>query len=465
MNKIICPHCHAEFEIDEASYNNIAKQVRDGEFEAELNKREQGVKKDAELQLALKERDFDAQLKNISYQKQAELDALTARLKQQADAQKLAVQEVEAAKDAQISRLEQMLKTQEESKKLAVKELEAQKDAKIAELESKLQLNDKDRELAVKSAVSDKDRELAQKDTKIVELEKNIEEEKGKSVDALGKAKADFERQLKDKEEQLAYYKDLKTRMSTKMVGETLEQHCETEFNRLRALGFQRAQFGKDNDASSGSKGDYIFREFTDDGVEIISIMFEMKNETDTTSTKHKNEDFFKELDKDRREKKCEYAVLVSMLEADSELYNSGIVDVSYRYEKMYVVRPQFFIPIITLLRNAALNAAQYKRELKQAREQNIDISHFEENVEKFKQLFGKHCEDANRQYDAAIEEIDKVIDHLSKVKEALRLTEKHLRSANSNAESLTIKSLTKGNPTMEEKFRALKDGGSEDED
>ena len=266
-----------------------------------------------------------------------------------------------------------------------------------------------------------------------------------------------YESALRLKDEQIAQYKDLKARLSTKMVGETLEQHCENEFNKLRATAFRNAYFEKDNDARTGSKGDFIYCENDDEGNEIISIMFEMKNENETTATKHKNEDFFKELDKDRREKKCEYAVLVTLLEADNEYYNTGIVDVSHRYPKMYVIRPQFFIPMITILRNAALNSMDYKRELAMIRNQNIDITHFEENMENFKTAFARNYELASRRFKTAIEEIDKTIAHLQKTKDALMSSENNLRLANSKAEDLTIKKLTKGNPTMQAKFAELK--------
>ena len=264
-----------------------------------------------------------------------------------------------------------------------------------------------------------------------------------------------YEEKLKNKDEQIAYYKDFKAKQSTKMIGESLEQHCHNEFNKLRPL-FKNSYFEKDNDARTGSKGDFIFREFSPDGVEFISIMFEMKNKNETTATKHKNEDFFKELDKDRREKNCEYAVLVSLLEEDSELYNSGIVDVSYRYEKMYVIRPQFFIPLITLLRNAALNSLQYKRELSVIRNQNIDITHFEEDMNDFKEKFGRNFRLASEKFQKAIDEIDKTIDHLQKTKEALLSSENNLRLANNKAEELSIKRLTKNNPTMQQKFEEL---------
>ena len=296
------------------------------------------------------------------------------------------------------------------------------------------------------------------RNAEIIELKGNVESAKKDIVLKESTLKAEYNAMLKAKDEAIEFYKDLKTRMSTKMVGETLEQHCEIEFNKLRATGFQNAYFEKDNDARTGSKGDYIFRDKTDDGVEFISIMFEMKNEMDTTATKHKNEDFFKELDKDRKEKNCEYAVLVSLLESDNELYNSGIVDVSHKYEKMYVIRPQFFIPIITLLRNAALNSVDYKRQLMDIREQNIDISRFEDDMNDFKEKFARNYDIASRKFKTAVEEIDKTIQHLQKTKENLLSSENNLRLANNKAEELSIKKLTKNNPTMAQKFAELKD-------
>lgn len=326
----------------------------------------------------------------------------------------------------------------------------------IAALKIKNERLEAEKKLAVKEATDGAEKKLLEQKEKITELKGMIESNE-KTAELKEKSlKESYEEKLKGKDEQIAYYKDLKARQSTKMVGETLEQHCETEFNKLRATGFKNAYFEKDNDARSGSKGDFIFRESSDDGTEFISIMFEMKNEMDETATKHKNEDFFKELDKDRSEKKCEYAVLVSMLEADSELYNTGIVDVSYRYPKMYVIRPQFFIPIITLLRNAALNSLEYKQELAVIRSQNIDISHFEEDMNEFKEKFSRNYRIASDKFKKAIEEIDKTIDHLQKTKDALLSSENNLRLANSKAEELTIKKLTKNNPTMAEMFEKL---------
>ena len=326
----------------------------------------------------------------------------------------------------------------------------AEKEKALAELKIRLDNAGTEKELAVKTA-------LAEKDAELIKLSGELSSAKTGAQLREKDLKESYEQKLKDKDEQIGYYKDLKARLSVKMVGESLEQHCETEFNRLRATGFQRAEFDKDNDASGGSKGDYIFRDFTEDGTEYISIMFEMKNEAEGSTTRHRNEDFFKKLDKDRREKNCEYAVLVSLLEPDSELYNTGIVDVSYRYPKMYVIRPQFFIPMITLLRNAAQGSAEYRRELALARAQNVDVANFESEMERFKEAFGRNYRLASEKFQKAIEEIDKSIDHLQKIKDALTGAENNLRLANNKAEDLSIKKLTRNNPTMRAKFEQLK--------
>lgn len=399
INEIRCPKCGEAFTIDENSYASIAKQVRDEEFSKELSSRE---------------RLFEAQ-------KKAALDTEKARLNQERE------QTVFALKQ------------------------------EIERLKSQISSSQKDTELTVSRAVAQKDRELADKNAEIIRLQGEVQSVKKDVELKESTLKAEYTAQLKAKDEAIEFYKDLKTRMSTKMVGETLEQHCETEFNRLRSTGFQNAYFEKDNDARTGSKGDYIFRECTEDGIEFISIMFEMKNEMDTTATKHKNEDFFRELDKDRNEKGCEYAVLVSLLESESELYNSGIVDVSHKYPKMYVIRPQFFIPMITLLRNAAMNSIEYRTQLAEMRNQNIDISRFEDEMNDFKEKFAKKYDLASRKFKAAIEEIDKTITHLQKTKEALLSSENNLRLANNKAEDLSIKKLTRNNPTMAQKFAELK--------
>ena len=400
MNEIKCPNCGEVFTIDENAYASIVKQIRDSEFQSELVEREKMFKSEKDSALAL-----------VKTQLREENEKSIFELKQE-----------------------------------------------IARLQAIIDSAQKDKQLEINSAVSKKDREIAEKNAEIIELKGNVESAKKDIVLKESTLKAEYNAMLKAKDEAIEFYKDLKTRMSTKMVGETLEQHCEIEFNKLRATGFQNAYFEKDNDARTGSKGDYIFRDKTDDGVEFISIMFEMKNEMDTTATKHKNEDFFKELDKDRKEKNCEYAVLVSLLESDNELYNSGIVDVSHKYEKMYVIRPQFFIPIITLLRNAALNSVDYKRQLMDIREQNIDISHFEDDMNDFKEKFARNYDIASRKFKTAVEEIDKTIQHLQKTKENLLSSENNLRLANNKAEELSIKKLTKNNPTMAQKFAELKD-------
>jgi hypothetical protein len=413
MNEIICPHCQKAFKVDEAGFADILKQVRDHEFEQELLERVRLLEKDKESAVRLAE----ANTKNTLQADVARRDARIAELKAEKD---LALAQLQSKKDAELSELKAKLGAVETEKKLAVTEavnvVEKQRD----ELANKLQNKDTEKQL-LESSLKDR-----------------------------------YETELKSKDEMIAYYKDMKAKLSTKMVGETLEQHCETEFNKLRATAFPNAYFEKDNDARSGSKGDYIYRETDGAGNEIISIMFEMKNEGDETATKHKNEDFFRELDKDRAEKKCEYAILVTLLEGDSELYNSGIVDVTHKFPKMYVIRPQFFIPMITLLRNAALNSLKYKSELALVKAQNIDITNFEENMNTFKEGFARNYDLASRKFKTAIEEIDKTIDHLQKTKDALLSSENNLRLANNKAEDLTIKRLTRGNPTMAAKFADL---------
>lgn len=411
MQEIKCPKCGEVFVVDESGYANIVKQVRDKEFAKELQKREEELK--------------DAQ--------QKDLDLVRLEQKNQLD-------KALSAKDSELS----------------------EKDKKIQELEACIKNNDISRNLAVSEAVNAKEKEISQKNTEIIRLKdqlSNKDTEKQLGEESL---KREYEaklkhkdEQLKEKDEQIDYYKDFKARQSTKMVGESLEQHCLTQFNSLRMTAFPTAYFEKDNDAKSGSKGDFIFRESVE-GTEFISIMFEMKNEMDETATKHKNEDFFKELDKDRREKKCEYAVLVSLLEMDNELYNNGIVDVSYRYEKMYVIRPQFFIPMITLLRNAALNSLKYRQELEAAKNQQLDIAHFEENMNAFKQGFGRNYEIASKKFKTAIDEIDKTITHLQKTKDALLSSENQLRLANNKAEDLSIKKLTKNAPSVRKMFEEI---------
>ena len=420
MNEIICPNCKKAFKVDEAGFADILKQVRDHQFEEELQNRLALAEKEkvSAIQLA------EANLKNV-------------------------LQEDLAKKDKEIQELITK-KERELSEKMATAATE------IAQIKAKLDTADLEKKLSVTEAVQkiEKERDalasnLKSKETEIQLFEKSLNEKFAIEL----KTKDDI---IKLKEEEITFRKDMKLKLSTKMIGETLEQHCENEFNKLRATAFQKAYFEKDNDSKSGSKGDFIYRETDDMGNEIISIMFEMKNEGDETASKKRNEDFFRELDKDRTEKKCEYAVLVTLLEAESEYYNLGIVDVSHKYDKMYVVRPQFFIPIITLLRNAAMNSVKYKAELALMRNQNIDITHFEENVNKFKEGFAKNYDLASRQFKTAIEEIDKTMDHLQKTKDALLSSVNNLRLANNKAEDLTIKKLTSGNPTMKAKFDGL---------
>jgi hypothetical protein len=409
MNEIICPNCKKAFKVDEAGFADILKQVRDHQFEEELQKRLKlaDIEKDSAVKLA------EANLKNV-------------------------LQENLSKKDIELS------------EKIAAKE------AEIAEIKSKLENAELQKQLSVTEAVQkiEKERDalannLRSKETEAQLLEKSLNEKFASEL----KIKDEI---IKMKEEEIDLRKDLKLKLSTKMIGETLEQHCETEFNKLRSTAFQKSYFEKDNDSKSGTKGDYIYRENDEYGNEIISIMFEMKNEADGTATRRKNEEFFKVLDKNRNEKKCEYAVLVSTLEADNDLYNMGIVDVSYKFSKMYVIRPQFFIPIITLLRNASLNSMQYKAELTSIRNQNIDITNFEDNITKFKEGFAKNYDLASRQFKTAIDEIDKTMDHLQKTKEALLSSVNNLRLANNKADDLTIKKLTHGNPTMKAKFDEL---------
>lgn len=431
MNEILCPHCQKAFKVDEAGFADILKQVRDHEFEQELLERVQLLEKDKENAVKLAE----ANVKN-------ELQAAIAE-------KTLTITRLESKKEEEAAELKARLQSVEAEKDLALAQLELKKDSELSELRAKLQSTETEKKLAVTEAVNvvEKERNELASELKSKEAEKMLLE---------STLKDKYETELKSKDEMIAYYKEMKAKLSTKMVGETLEQHCETEFNRLRATAFPNAYFEKDNDARSGSKGDYIYRETDEAGNEIISIMFEMKNEGDETATKKRNEDFLKELDKDRIEKKCEYAILVSLLEADSELYNSGIVDVSHKHPKAYVIRPQFFIPMITLLRNAALHSLKYKSELALVKAQNVDVTNFEERMNQFKEGFAKNYDLASRKFKTAIDEIDKTIDHLQKTKDALLSSENNLRLANNKAEDLTIKRLTRGNPTMTAKFGEL---------
>jgi len=431
MNELKCPNCGTVFQIDEQDYESIVKQIRDKEFEKEITIREAQFRNDKEQALKLAEAKAEKDLADELNKKELEIASLKNELK---------LKETETE-----NRLEK--KYSEELNRKVVE---------ITELKNEIKLKDTEKELALKDIVNEKDKEIDSLNTRL-ESNKNEFLVKEQSL------KDKYEEKIKDKDEQIAYYKDFKARQSTKMIGESLEQHCNNEFNKLRPL-FKNVYFEKDNDARTGSKGDFIFRETDDDGTEIISIMFEMKNEADETATKHKNEDFFKELDKDRKEKNCEYAVLVSLLEIDNDYYNNGIVDVSHKYEKMYVVRPQFFIPLITLLRGSAMNALGYKKELRVIQNQNIDISKFEENMNNFKDAFGRNYRLASERFQKAIEEIDKTIEHLQKTKENLLKSEDNLRLANNKAEDITNKKLTGGNPTMQKMFDELKENNNEEE-
>ncbi len=405
MREIKCPNCGEVFAVDESGYAQIVRQIRDREFEKEVQRREKDLMdmKESDLKLARME-------------------------------QKKAFDKELSAKEAELS----------------------EKDRMIERLKAQISGNETEKKLAVSEAVQEIEKEMAKKATEITELKSRLSNKETENQLKEKSLREQYEDKLKLKDEQIEYYKDFKAKQSTKMVGESLEQHCFNQFNSLRMTAFPEAYFEKDNDARTGSKGDFIFRE-SKDGVEFISIMFEMKNEMAETAAKHKNEDFFKELDKDRREKKCEYAVLVSLLEIDNELYNNGIVDVSYRYEKMYVIRPQFFIPIITLLRNAALNSLKYRQELEMARHQQVDILHFEENMNAFKEGFARNYRIASERFKKAVEESDKTISHLQKTKEALLSSENNLRLANNKADDLSIKKLTKNAPAVKEMFDGLK--------
>jgi hypothetical protein len=431
MHEIICPHCSKAFKIDEAGYANILKQVRDGDFDKQLHDRLELAEREKRDAIALAEAKVTNALQVAAAAKDAEIQALQAQLAAGEVARKLAVTEALAAvskeRDGLANELDQARKAQQAAAQLA----------------------EATRQLAVNEAVEvvARERDGLKNDLNLVTVKNQLEEKAIKEQYAL---------QLRDRDGEIERLRDMKARLSTKMVGETLEQHCEIEFNRIRAAAFQRAHFEKDNDARTGSKGDYIFRDSDESGAEIVSIMFEMKNESDETATKKRNEDFLKELDKDRTEKKCEYAVLVSLIEPESELYNTGIVDVSHRYPKMYVVRPQFFVPLITLLRNAALNAMKYKSELALVRSQNVDITKFETQLDDFKTAFGRNWRLASEGFEEAIKRIDDAIKDLEKTKEALHKSANNLRLANDKADDLTIKKLTRGNPTMAAKFAEL---------
>ena len=509
MSQIKCPNCGTVFQVDESQYHEILQQVRNEEFEKELNERQKNSNQIIQSKL---EKEYESKLnqktleiKELQANKELEIKQLQSDFNQKQNDKEQEVISLKEKLEAntQLTKSETQKEYQEQlnQKDLEISKLNAKLDQILSqnkinesktEQEYKLQLQAKENEIqALKNDISNSEKvlkanlentyqsQLNEKNLEIQSLKQDMDKAKVENELNVKSIKQDLQNQieqdkmkyqlqekslqekydtlLQTKDEQIAYYKDFKLKQSTKMIGESLEQHCEIEFNKLRATGFQNAYFEKDNDARTGSKGDYIYRELDENGIEIISIMFEMKNENDKTATKHKNEDFLKELDKDRNEKNCEYAVLVSMLEPENELYNTGIVDKSHRYQKMYVIRPQFFIPMITILRNAAFNSMQYKNELQLMRNQNIDITNFEESMNDFKQKFSRNYELASKKFNIAIEEIDKTISHLQKTKEALLSSERQLQLANNKAEDLTIKRLTRNNPTMKQKFDELK--------
>ena len=501
MPEIICPKCGTAFTIDEAGYADILKQVRDKDFDRQLHERLEQTERENSKIRELDKAQAEQTLQKTKSAKDAQIQELQAKLESEQAAKELAVSEalrkVEKEKDDLSAKLDkaesekqQALDLAEANSKSELQKAAADKEAEIVKLQNQLDAFElqKKQELAQALGPVEKERDdfkgrlerlqlekeseeklskeqlksqlqavVADKDSEIAELKSNLDKAELQSKVEAKSLKERYEVQIQDRDEQIERLRDLKAKLSTKMVGETLEQHCQIEFNKLRSTAFPNAYFEKDNDARTGSKGDFIFRDKDDSGTEIVSIMFEMKNEMDTTSTKHKNEDFFKELDKDRREKDCEYAIMVSLLEPDSDLYNTGIVDVSYRYPKMYVVRPQFFIPIITLLRDAAKNSLQYKNELEEVKAQNIDITHFEDELESFKSAFGRNYDIASKKFKTAVEEIDKSINHLNKIKDALLGSENQLRLANNKAQDVTIRRLTRNNETMKAKFDEVK--------
>jgi len=476
-SEIKCPHCGKVFQIDETDYAKLVSQVRDKEFTKEMEYRVQHYEKEkadaVSLAKAEEERKRDElvnrtreQLTGEINSKEKEISELRGQIAKFELEKSMAVKSMEdskddtiSKKDAEIAELKSMIDKFELEKSIAVRTVQEEKEMEISELRAQQSNWDNEKKLALSEAENRKMEAINSKDLEIAELKSKMEQDKAASKLEQDNIKNLYEQQLKAKDEEVEFYKDFKARQSTKMIGESLEIFCQNEFNKLRPTAFANAYFEKDNEVSgSGSKGDYIFRDY-EEGVEYVSIMFEMKNEADNTATKHRNEDFFKELDKDRTEKGCEYAVLVSMLESDNELYNTGIVDVSYRYPKMYVIRPQFFIPMITLLRNASRNSLEYKNELMLVRNQNIDITNFEESMNNFKDGFERNYRIASEKFSKAIEEIDKTIDHLQKVKEGLLGSERNLRLANDKAQDLSIKKLTRNNPTMKRKFEELNQG------
>ncbi len=467
MHEIYCPHCHKTFEIDEAGYAEILKQERDNEFVQQLNERLKLAEKEKISAIELAKEQIGNEIKKVVSIKNIEIQKLKAKIDTGDIAQKFAVSEalkgLEKERDELANKLKLVKQENESAFKLAdanhsnkLQETSAKMDIEIQSLKAKLCAKEEGQKHAISDAVN-----LAEKERD--QLKSELDRARQEKTLAEMSLKDKYETQIKDREEQIERLRDMKVRLSSKMLGETLEQHCETEFNLIRASAFPGAYFEKDNDARTGSKGDYIFRDTDEHDIESVSIMFEMKNETDLTASKKKNENFFKKLDKDRQEKQCEYAILVSLLEPESELYNSGIVDVSHRYPKMYVIRPQFFLVIITLLRNAAQNSLEYKTKLAVLKAQNVDITNFENDLDEFRSGFARNYELASKKFKSAISEIDKIIDHLQKTKDDLLGSENNLRLANNKADDLTVKKLTKKNPTMAAKFSELNKDDSTD--
>ena len=454
MNEIKCPNCGTVIKIDESIYAKIVKQVRDKEFAADLSKELTAEHKREEQFLELQKKTLEQSYQEKEFQLKTEHNKEIETLKLQLVSKEKESGDLLSKQEKELVELHAKLANQEEIVKTKVskeyQETVLLKEKKITELESDIKLQESKYKLELQDSLNKKDREIES-------LTNTISNAKDSYLLKENSLKESYEEKLKLKDEQIAYYKDFKAKQSTKMIGESLEVHCNNEFNKLRPL-FPRSYFEKDNDCKNGSKGDFIFRDYDDEGTEVTSIMFEMKNEADKTASKHKNEDFFKELDKDRKEKNCEYAVLVSMLEIDNDYYNEGIVDVSYKYPKMYVIRPQFFIPIITLIRGMGLNTLEYKKEIALLQRENIDISHFEENMNSFKESFGRNYRLASDKFKKAIDEIDKTIEHLQKTKEALLSSDKNLRIANDKAEGLSIKKLTSNSKTVSDMFAKLED-------
>jgi len=459
MKEIKCPKCQSVFTVDEADYASIVNQIRTSEFQAEVNRRMQELEKQNQIQ-----READSLAAEKSFQdklalqmqelgkKDQEISRLTEQVKNAVQAEQIRNSQIISAKNSEIVSLKEQIKSAVQEKELSFNQLLSKKEAEISKLQSEISQGDSRVQVAILQEQNKAKDILQKKDQMIAELQNRITSEKNEATIREQNLKDGYETQLKQQQELVKYYKDFKKSLSTKMIGESLELHCSNEFNKVRTSMYPTAYFEKDNDARTGNKGDFIFRDFID-GIEYISIMFEMKNEMDDTATKHKNEDFFAKLDKDRNEKGCEYAVMVSLLEPDSELYNEGIVDVSYRYPKMYVIRPQFFMPIISLLAQTSKKSLEYKKELEIAKQQSIDVTNFENQLLDFKDKFGRNYRIASEKFQKAIEEIDKSIDHLQKIKEALIGSENNLRLANDKAEDLTIKKLTRNNPTMKDIF------------